>query len=112
MGKASQMVSRFFGNLFGAGNKSTSGAKVAKDRVKIMIQQQRRARDTPLEHQRIANDVLSVLQRHWPAVDTRDIMINVRQDEDTEVFSMEVKLPKEDEPETETQSNRKEPPRR
>lgn len=44
------------------GRSTTSSATVAKDRLKIMIQQQRRARDTPLEQQQLANDVLKVIQ--------------------------------------------------
>mmetsp|Transcript_38840 Transcript_38840/g.66632 ORF Transcript_38840/g.66632 Transcript_38840/m.66632 type:complete len:90 (+) Transcript_38840:36-305(+) len=78
------------------GRSTTSSATVAKDRLKIMIQQQRRARDTPLEQQQLANDVLKVIQKHWAGVDTQDITINVRQeDNDLEIFEMQVKLPKE-----------------
>ena len=50
-----------FRKLFGAAPESQASATVAKDRLKIMIQQQRRLDATSFEYDTLSRDILDVI---------------------------------------------------
>eukprot|EP01115_Flamella_aegyptia_P007861 TRINITY_DN325_c0_g1_i1.p1 TRINITY_DN325_c0_g1~~TRINITY_DN325_c0_g1_i1.p1 ORF type:complete len:65 (+),score=2.36 TRINITY_DN325_c0_g1_i1:3-197(+) len=60
-----------------------------------MIQQQRGESSLQgLNIQKLKQDVLNVVVQHWKSIDTEDVNINLRCENNLELLEMQIKFPK------------------
>merc|ERR1712188_111096 len=74
---------------------ATQSASVAKDRLKIMITQQRQARQDfgGMNYHDVKRDVVAAVSRHWSNVDTTDVQMDYRNEDGCEVLELTLRMP-------------------
>ncbi len=72
-----------------------SSAKIAKERLQILVAHERASRDQPAYLPKLKQELLQVIQKYFE-VSEDSVSVNLEQDEDRETLELNIVLPDEE----------------
>jgi len=87
----------FWSNLFKNDTSKAPSAKVAADRLKVIVATEQRLgnRLSPESIERMKKEIMEVVQRYVRGVDEQDVQMCVRSEANIEMLEMNINLPDE-----------------
>lgn len=88
------MSKGFFNSLFGEPEPKSNSAKIAKERLQVIVATRHLSERLPLERiDAMKQEVLAVVNRYIAGVQMDDVTISQRKENDVDVLEMNVNLP-------------------
>ena len=81
------------GDLFNRSSKDTASARVAKERLKVIVAHERRVRNAPSYLPALQNDILSAI-RKYVEINQDQLQIELNDDGNCSVLEININLPK------------------
>jgi cell division topological specificity factor len=87
----------FWSNLFKGDNAKPTSAKVAADRLKVIVATEQRLgrRLSPENIERMKKEIMEVVSRYVRGVDEEDVQMSVRSEANIEMLEMNINLPED-----------------
>jgi cell division topological specificity factor len=87
----------FWSNLFKGDNTKPTSAKVAADRLKVIVATEQRLgkRLSPENIERMKKEIMEVVSRYVRGVDEEDVQMSVRSEANIEMLEMNINLPED-----------------